>query len=74
MTDQAAAPPPAAGPDDGAEPRRQCAACVIIKVAAFAVFTAYVAADFATGGAITGWLLAWLPRLTGRPAGGGAEE
>jgi hypothetical protein len=30
---------------------------VVIKVAAFALFTAYIAADFATGGALTGWIL-----------------
>lgn len=45
---------PAAPPE---EPPLQCGPCVVIKVAAFALFTAYIAADFATGGALTGWIL-----------------
>lgn len=45
---------------------------MIIKVAAFAVFTAYVAADFATGGKITGWILGMLRAFI--PGQGEAEE
>lgn len=66
MTDQPAAPAPGPADDAGPGPRGQCAACVIIKVVVFAGFVAYIAADFATGGKITGWLLGWLPRLPGR--------
>jgi len=68
MTEQAAAPE--GGPDETAPgPRGQCAACVIVKVIVFAGFVAYIAADFASGGKITGWLLGWLPRLPGRGEG-----
>lgn len=71
MTEQPTAPAQGPAEDAGPAPRGQCAACVIIKVVVFAGFVAYVAADFATGGKITGWLLAWLPRL---PGGRGGDD
>lgn len=48
--------------DTSTGPRQQCGTCIVIKVIAFAVFTAYIAADLAMGGKLTGTLLSWLPR------------
>jgi len=49
-------------PEAEAGPRQQCGPCIVIKVIAFAVFTAYIAADLAMGGKLTGTLLSWLPK------------
>lgn len=48
--------------ETGPGPRQQCGPCIVIKVIAFAVFTAYIAADLAMGGRLTGALLSWLPK------------
>ena len=70
MTDQPASPdtPPAAE-----EPCEDCSPVTgraVFLAVAFAAFAAWVAADFATGGKLTGWAVATLTALRGR---GGAE-
>ena len=65
MTDQPASPDPAAA----AEPCEDCASVTgrgVLLAVAFAAFAAWVAADFATGGKLTGWAVATLAALRGR--------
>lgn len=52
--------------DPGCEDCGRLSGRVIVAVVAFAVFTAYVAADFALSGRITGWLAGMLTAAHGQ--------
>ena len=72
MSDQPASPdtPPAVE-----EPCEDCSPVTgraVFLAVAFAAFAAWVAADFATGGKLTGWAVATLAALRGR--GGDGER
>lgn len=72
-TDTGAAAADPAGQAAAADPAEGCQWCAGLRVAlfaaAFAVFAAYVAADFATGGRVTAYVAGALAGLRGRTGG-----
>lgn len=76
MSDQVSTPAEGNGKAPGAEDpgaAGDCATCItargILIALGFAAFAAYVAADFATGGRLTGIVVGALAGLRGREAG-----